>query len=410
MKKHLLCTTLALIPVTAQATNGYFMHGSSITSQAMAGAGVTLPHDSIHAVANPANLVDSEERFDLGLNIFSPDRSAQIVGNGLIPEGSYGANGTSTFYMPQLGLVRHINDKLSYGVALYGNGGMNTTYKQNPFASFGAVGSGGVDLAQIFFTGSLGIKLTEASSLGLGITRLYQRFEAQGIQPFAGMSAVPGNVSNQGYDSATGWGVKIGFKTQVNDQLTLGANWNSSIDSSKFNKYRGLFAEQGDFDVPSSLVVGASFQVDPRLTLAVDWERINYSEVKAISNSNIAGGPLGADNGMGFGWQDMDVVKLGVEYQASESLTLRAGYSFADQPIPASQTFFNILAPGVVEKHLSLGGTWNISANQALTFAYTRAFENSVTGQNSIPPSFGSGEANLKMDQDLIGVTWTYLF
>lgn len=385
---------LLAFPLSAQATNGYFMHGSSITAQGMAGAGVAMAHDSVHSVVNPATLTQQDERFDLGVDLFIPDRSSEVGGT------SYDANGKDIFFMPQLGLVKEYNDKITYGVALYGNGGMNTSYTNNPFPN--GSGNAGVDLAQIFLTGSLGLKLTESTSVGFGVTHMYQRFKAEGIGIFgtAGWSSNAAALSDNGYDSGTGWGYKFGFQSQLNEALIVGATWTSSIDSSKFDKYSGLFAEQGDFDVPSSLAAGFAFKLSPETTLALDWERINYSEVKAIANTNTAGGLLGADNGMGFGWQDVDVVKLGVEHDVSDQLTLRAGYSFTDQPIPASQTFFNVLAPAVVEKHLSLGGTYNVSPKTSLTFSYTHALENTVNGV----------QANLKMDQDLLGMVWTHRF
>jgi long-chain fatty acid transport protein len=387
---------LLAFPLSAQATNGYFMHGSSITAQGMAGAGVAMAHDSIHSIVNPATLTQQDERFDLGVDLFIPDRSSEVGG------ASYDANGKDIFFMPQLGLVKEYNDKITYGVALYGNGGMNTSYTINPFS--GMPGNAGVDLAQIFLTGSLGLKLTESTSVGFGVTHMYQRFKAEGIGLFGNapmnMSSDSTALSDNGYDSGTGWGYKFGFQSQLNGVVTVGATWTSSIDSSKFDKYSGLFAEQGDFDVPSSLAAGLALKLSPETTLALDWERINYSEVKAIANTNTAGGLLGADNGMGFGWEDMDVVKLGVEHDVSDQLTLRAGYSYTDQPIPASQTFFNVLAPAVVEKHLSLGGTYDVSSQTSLTFSYTHAFENTLDGV----------QANLKMDQDLLGMTWTHQF
>lgn len=393
---------LLAFPLSAQATNGYFMHGSSITAQGMAGAGVAMAHDSVHSVVNPATLTQQDERFDLGVDLFIPDRSSVVQGR------ANDANDKETFLMPQFGLVKDYSDRVSYGVALYGNGGMNTSYTTNPFS--GQPGKTGVDLAQIFLTGSLGLKLTESTSVGFGVTHMYQRFKAEGISLFGAMSSNSAALSDNGYDSGTGWGYKFGFQSQLNEALTIGATWTSSIDSSKFDKYSGLFAEQGDFDVPSSLTAGLAFKLSPKTTLALDWERINYSEVKAIANTNTAGGPLGADNGAGFGWEDMDVVKLGVEHEVSDQLTLRAGYSFTDQPIPASQTYFNVLAPGVVEKHLSLGCTYDVSPQTSLTFSYTHALENTVNGMQSIAPTSGGGEANLTMDQDLFGVVWTHRF
>ncbi len=406
-KRNLLVASLLSISASAQATNGYFMHGNSITSQGMAGTGFALSHDGIQAVSNPAALVKTEDRLDVGLNLFAPDRSSKVSGNTNNLDGSYDANGTSIFFIPQIGLVRTYSDKLTYGLAMYGNGGMNTTYKTNPFGAIGGVGAAGVDLGQLYITGSLGIKVDDKSTIGIGVTHVYQRFSAEGIQPFKNMSSDNTAVTNRGYDSGTGWGLKLGWQGQISDALRLGVNWSSKVNVSEFKKYRGLFAEQGSFDVPSSYGAGFALKMNPQLTLAGDWERINYSEVQAISNplNNVA---LGANGGAGFGWQDMDIYKLGLSYQASDKLTLRAGYSHTDQPIPNSQTFFNILAPAVVEDHLSVGGTWKISPKHSLTFAYTRALENSVKGNNSIPASYGSGEANLEMSQDILGIAWHY--
>ena len=75
------------------------------------------------------------------------------------------------------------------------------------------------------------------------------------------------------------------------------------------------------------------------------------------------------------------------------------------QPIPANQTFFNILAPGVVEDHLTIGATWGVSPNTELTLGYMHAFNKKVNGSGSVPARFGSGNANLQMKQNSLGVT-----
>ena len=105
--------------------------------------------------------------------------------------------------------------------------------------------------------------------------------------------------------------------------------------------------------------------------------------------------------------RDMTVFKLGVSFEMNSKLTLRAGYSHGRQPIPAGETFFNILAPGVIEDHLTLGATWKLSNGHELSVAYMHGFEKSVNGSNSIPPSFGGGEANLRMSQNAIGIAYS---
>lgn len=64
----------------------------------------------------------------------------------------------------------------------------------------------------------------------------------------------------------------------------------------------------------------------------------------------------------------------------------------------------------MVEDHLTLGATWQLSKQSELTFAYMHAFGRKVNGSGSIPPGFGGGEANLRMDQNALGVAfgWRY--
>ena len=67
---------------------------------------------------------------------------------------------------------------------------------------------------------------------------------------------------------------------------------------------------------------------------------------------------------------------------------LRAGYSHNDNPIRAEDVTFNILAPGVIEDHVTLGFTYKTKSGGELTMFYMHAFENSVTG-SSLFNSFG---------------------
>ena len=89
---------------------------------------------------------------------------------------------------------------------------------------------------------------------------------------------------------------------------------------------------------------------------------------------------------------------------------MRAGYNHSTQPIRKSETLFNILAPGVVQDHVTLGATYVLPNNGELSFAYMHAFEEKVKGNNSIPAGFGGGEANLKMYEDSLGVAYGWRF
>ena len=74
----------------------------------------------------------------------------------------------------------------------------------------------------------------------------------------------------------------------------------------------------------------------------------------------------------------MNVFKIGAEYQYNPNLILRAGYNHTDNPIQGRDVTFNIIAPGVVKDHVTLGFTYNVSKDSELTMAYMHAFKNSV--------------------------------
>ena len=396
------------------ATTGYFMHGYGVKAQGNAGTAIAQFQDALTIANNPAGLSWIGARVDIGVTVFAPDRSAEITGNDAHANGQYDGNGRKYFVIPEIALNHQVNDQVALGLAIYGNGGMNTGYKQNPYAAFGNTGTAGVDLTQAFISPAVSWKYAKNQSIGVATNILYQRFEARGLSGFAGLSADGANLSNRGKDSSTGIGARIGWAgTFFDEHLTLGANYSSKINADPFDKYQGLFAQKGDFDVPESYGVGAAVKITPQLTVAADVQRINYSDVKSVGNPFDVtqlqqGHVFGTQKGPGFGWDDINIYKVGVTYQAHPKLILRAGYSHNDQPIPDSEVFLNILAPGVVQDHVSVGATWHVDQHQELSVAYTHALEDEVKGQ--ISPAFGGGEAKLKMSQDILGLSYGYKF
>ncbi len=182
---------------------------------------------------------------------------------------------------------------------------------------------------------------------------------------------------------------------------------------SKLDKYRGLFADAGGFDIPSHWSVGMAFMPTPAWTLAFDFGHINYSDVKSVNNPSMVQAQLGAANGPGFGWQDIDVFKLGVAWRMNDALTLRAGFNKGDNPITAANVTFNILAPGVMTKHYTAGLTYALNKNSEITGMLMVAPRQSVTGSSLFNGLFGpgaGGNETISMRQSSIGVAWGFKF
>jgi long-chain fatty acid transport protein len=399
---------VALAASNAHATNGYFAHGYGIKSKGMGGVGIALPQDALAGATNPAGMGLIGDRIDFGATLFQPKRESEISGSMAPVNGTYNANDSKNFIVPEFGYNRVISPDFTLGVSVYANGGMNTDYKQ-PIPLLGT-SRAGVDLAQLFIAPTATWKITPEHTVGIALNLAYQRFEAKGLQNFEGFTAHPGRITNNGHDSSTGIGVHVGWIGQISDTVTLGATYRSKTHMSRFSKYKGLFAEGGDFDIPATYGLGIAVKATPALTLAADVQRIEYSKVDSVGRLSIsnleAGNALGASKGPGFGWRDVDVLKLGASYQWNSQLTVRAGYNQSSQPIRSSETLFNVLAPGVVKDHVTFGATYVLPNKSELSFAYYHAFEEKVRGNNSIPGMFGGGEADISMYQNGLGIAY----
>lgn len=385
-KKQLLAVAVStLVASSAWATNGYAPHGVGQKSKGMGGAGVAFTQDTLAGGVNPAGMVHQGNKFEVGMEWFKPQRSATFMGTEM------SANKKTNFLVPELGYNRMAGDNMSYGVSVFGNGGMDTSYYQN---IFGAGGNTGISLLQAFIVPTVSWKLNENHSFGVGLNLAVQAFKANGLEPFG--------VANtgSGFDYAYGAGVRLGWMGKVSDTVTLGATYQTRTYMTEFDDYSDLFAEQGDFDIPANFAIGIAVAATPKLTVAFDVMRIQYSDVNALGNIQTEGGPLGADNGAGFGWEDQTVYKLGFNYQYNNKLTLRAGVNHGSSPIPASQTMFNTLAPATVEDHLTLGATWKLNNGMEVTASYMHAFEEKITGVGGAVADY-----DIEMYQDSIGVS-----
>lgn len=402
----------ALAAGPAYATDGYFVNASGAKAKGMGGAAIAHPQEALSITANPAAATAMDRRLDVGIEVFVPDRGATINGNGAGLNGSYDGNGANPFILPEFAFVQPLSDTVSVGVAINANGGMNTSYKINPFANFGAVGDAGVDLRQVFITPTVAVELSPRHSVGLSPIILVQGFKSTGIQPFANASADPSNFTNNGVDWSFGAGFRVGYLGQFSEKFSVGAFYQSRISAGKFDKYAGLFAEQGGFDVPASYGAGIAIRPFAGLTLAADVKRIEYSEIQSVGNSLsplFVGTPFGADGGPGFGWEDITVFKLGASYAVSDALTLRTGYGRSENPVPSSETLLNIVAPGVVKDHFTIGATVAISKHMEMTAYAMRAPRNTVEGKSSIPALYGGGEADIYLAETAVGLSfgWT---
>ncbi|MGV6857670.1 MAG: OmpP1/FadL family transporter [bacterium] len=421
--------TLVLASAPGHATNGYAPHGIGTASKGLAGSGSALPQDSLVMATNPAGIAYVGQRLDVAASVFSPRREYTVEGNPSGFPGTFGLNPRTTssdsnyFLVPSIGYTAPINADASWGISMYGNGGMNTDYPNftNPFCPPLSAGTGsfcagaaGIDLKQIFVTPTYAQKFYGGKvALGASIILGAQQFKATGLGSFAGFSSDPTKLSDNGSSTSTGVGLRIAAMGEVAPGVTLAASLQPEMSMGEFDDYAGLFQDKGNFDIPANWTIGLAWKMTPSAALTLDVQGIQYSSVDTIGNSisvlTTGGQPFGSTGGPGFGWDDQTIIKVGYQWATPNSWTWRVGYSHGSNPIPSSEATLNVLAPAVVEDHFTFGFTKDVGSTNAWNFAAMYAPEGSTKGPNVFEAP-GQQTVEEKMYQfDLeLGYTWKF--
>ncbi len=411
----------------ALATNGTNSEGFGPKDRGMGGAGVARATETQSIVNNPASVVSLPSRMDIALGLFSPNnRSFELTGNNFDPDGPGGSppigpvldqsqtSDKDIFPIPFVGYSSRIDDDSAWAFTVSALGGLNTNYGENFASGLGFTGDTGVDLRQMFIGATYGSRMANGMAWGVTLSYDLQQFEAKGLDLFAQPTASSATdaVTNNGADSSTGIGLKLGLQGELGNGGTWGASYRFKSEMSEFDDYAGLFPNQGELDIAPTLTFGVALPMGDGMTLAVDYHYIDYEAVDAISNStsiltedNI---PFGSDDGPGFGWKSISVLKAGVEWDTSEMMTWRAGVNIGEDPLQSDEFSTAFLVPATPTTHLSGGFTRKLDSTTEITGVWVHTLKREESGE--FAALFGGGDLSVDMEQNFIEVSYGKLF
>jgi long-chain fatty acid transport protein len=356
---------------------------------------------------------------DVGGGVFLPTHS---IAPGKIDSSS------EWFPIPYVAKNWSLANDRNISFAFYGRGGMNTDWDDpnasatsffcgvDPITNGPATGPGpfcagnaGVDLSQAFVNVNYSAMIGDNFAWGIGPVLGFQMFEAKGVATFAAVTktlATTGDINqvtsltDNGHDTSVGFGMTAGLWWGISDSVSFGLGYQSKLSMDEFSDYSDLYAQAGGFDIPSSIKAGISFVASDSLRINFDVEHTAFSEVDSVGNpmSNLFGCSLlplggassepclGGEQGAGFGWEDMTTYKIGFEWASDADNLWRFGYSYGEQPIQEADVLFNILAPGVMEQHFTVGWTRNRTNGHQFSLSLMYAPEKSITGPSLFDP------------------------
>ncbi|MGQ0698915.1 MAG: OmpP1/FadL family transporter [Panacagrimonas sp.] len=390
---------LALVPcLPAQATLGVFEHGNGIKSMGMGGVGYSFAEETTVLGANPAHALALGNRYDIGVDLFTAEAEAKIEGNTLGPDERFFSDGKHHYYIPQGGFSRALSDKLGLGVTVL-SAGLGPDYDGSPYQRFGGARRALLSLASSGVVTALAYRVSPDHVLGFSLNTGYQVLQIKGLEFVAtpATSVAPDKVTNQGKDGAFTAGFTVGWHGKLAPWLHAGVSYRSKNWTQKHEDYAGLVAEGGKLELPA--IVGGGFAITPAAnwTVVIEGQHYAYRDRRAFKHglSKFNDGQLlGADNGPGFGFDNQNAYKLGVAWQATPKLMLRGGYLYATEVLDADDTLFGFLGCLTTTNQYGLGATYQFSTWELSGYAYNDP-RKKQHGRNSIPASFGGGEASV---------------
>jgi long-chain fatty acid transport protein len=397
----LLATVCAGLVSTANARVGTYDIGYGTKAKGMGGLAVALPQDSLVGAINPAGMSWIDDRQDIGLEFLTPPRIYTTRG---------GFNGTAKYrgyplfkLIPHAGIIRTINENSCWGISVYGAGGQ-TVYRRNNIIASGGLDVNrykklGLELAQIFTSFNYSYAFNQNQSVGASLIWATQMLRIRGLFGFdnALRSVAPGSVTNRNWDYGNGVGFRIGYLGRVLPDVLVGASYTTKISMTPMSRYKGVVTDKGKLDIPAILAAGITWKATSQTNLGFEYQRIFYADIPLWHNSftrfNACPGGTelaGAKNGPGFGWNNLDVYKVGADYAYDQDWTFRLGWTLSRPPYPGTELDVNVLTQNLGRHHITFGTTYVFPWGAELDFSYFYMLPTTRTGPSQLTLTLGT--------------------
>ncbi|WP_241654814.1 OmpP1/FadL family transporter [Granulicella sibirica] len=187
------------------------------------------------------------------------------------------------------------------------------------------------------------------------------------------------NLTTRGY----GWNGGAGVQFAPNSRLRTGLSWKSgttirtqgNADGSASALFTALgltndpsfhYHTQVQNDLPQAFSAGASYKVNQHVTLAFQGDFTGWHTAFAQlpitltqGNNAVINSVVGADHfndAVPLHWRNQGTFHAGAELPVTETVTVRAGYQYADNPVPASTLL--PLTAAIMQQAIGTGAGW----------------------------------------------------
>ncbi len=382
-----LAASLLLVSPKAWASNGAQVIAYSAISEGIGGGGTAFPQDISAFMLNPAGLSDLPNMVNFNMLLAYPKTEMNTSGIPVNPLLGVSLGNTTAgtqtsnedgIFLPEAGFVLKtpwLDNRLTVGFALMAVAGFTLDYDQSRLNPLVLPSGGSYDTHTLYgvykLLPAVSYKINDQWSVGL--TLHINRTQLETDSALGASSGFAATAGRSRMDFGWGIGAGLGVLYKHSDFISFGLNYISEQSIEKYERYRDLLPNGLNF--PQQLNFGIAVNPMSSLTLVADFKWINWSGAEGGFGTSVANG--------GFGFQDQYVAMLGAQWEATEMLTLRAGYNYGRSSVPDNSLFVSALGSTIAEHHICLGLGLQLTDLLRVDISYVRVPSNKVMDKSS---------------------------
>lgn len=357
MRKLLVAISVLLLTPALKATD-LIRSGGGAGNEGVAGV-LGLSSDALSGInGNPALLSSLEDSQVLSLSMLTVD-SVFTSGIGEVSRADEGPG-----FMPQFALKRQLgNGDWSWGAGFSVQSAMQADFSfVDPPGTLGVSYGRQTHRSEFLIakaSGAVSYQINPELAVGISVEAHYNRNQLQAPYIFQSHPVLAGLkvlVDLDADDLQLGTTVGLVFTPQGDWSFNLA--WSPGIDFSANGELSGNLSQLGlgiqetfaykarvETGKPEKLILGASWQVAERVSVGLQYDRIQWSSAfreLPIMLTQGSNGDLNAFLGENLitdvaplNWRDQDTWHFGLEYGLQSGTMLRFGYEDSEVPVPS---------------------------------------------------------------------------
>ena len=293
------------------------------------------------------------------------------VGNFVYPGGTDGGDAGGISLVPAAYWAMSLNKDLRIGVGVSPTYGNATEWDDTFIGRYQGVYS---EIEAININPSIAFRVNEIVALGLGIN--YVKFDAdlRGMQPVPTALPATVDVKSELSGDDAGWGWNAGAILQFTPATRVALTYRSTIDldvEGSVDAGPTSIPAKVSIELPDTASVAIAHQATEKLQILADYTWTGWSSIPRLNVQHRTFGVTLTDEYLGF--DDSYRIGLGMQYQYTDVLRLRAGVAYDQSPVrnAADRT---VRLPDSDRTWLAFGLNYKLNKQTSIDAGYAHLF------------------------------------